>query len=1348
MNKDSIYIQPNIKFYSSFDEALSERAEYGGYIFREDYKWELKDLFNVPKAFVVAEPGYGKTRLLKKIVLEANVNNKKAIFLDLKKVDTASIEKYVGHQAQSLTALKSDGFKLCNAESVVVCLDALDEVKQEDFSRIVEEIKAFIEKFDKISIIISCRWHYFQKHKELFRDLDFRYVHISPFSEEQVRLYLKQSSIQDRDIERIFTILSFRGRDLIIQTPRYTELIVSYIKDRGIENFKTLTKTQLLEFFIYKKLEVGDKKLNTQKKDLIKRVLEKLALIMEIYQTNLLKKDELMTFFDDLQSDLKQNFLQQVPLEVFYDKSLLKDNIDTIEFDNTEFQEYLAAKEITRLGKPTQVIFELSVDPELREIYPSWFNTLGFAVDLDISLLKPLLDFGHQRRDRIVQDEEYHRFLTKVDVERLPVKERKAIFEQVFSYYQSVLHWIDWDIAKNLSYYFDKSQHDLIKYYIDGRRCKNNETKRFVYLGNVAQVVGSLLERNIFDNEEKAYWKQKLIKFAKDKNENGVLQRNALFALGNLQDDTVIREVESVWKNKDQLIRDSFLELCRKLNPNHNLSIKYFVEGTKREQHFISSRHCLYEVTEVEAVKKLLDNFIHDPSFLDNFIDQESIFKDEDGQFIENIKAVWDSDVDSKLQALIQKVVTSEYWYPLEGSEFIKNIALSLKRKNKTYLLDLILQIAQSDSLKKNLFNFQSLFTVLLEKDRVKEFIKQLSQFENGKQVALWTLQQIKFSKRENAEEIYEEARKYFNNEYKTAESNWENREKGMSEEDRLYKEFQFKLEPEKGKYYKDVFRFYLTHKDKLEPLLTQNDKDRIKGLIESIFDKFDPGKQDLEITEREGKSRSYITSSFIPIFGDCIKVARDLSLYVTRYRKHIINYIPFAYSEHLEAIFSLVKDIQPDEIKGLLSVYKERSSDLWRFMPDSFIRATERYMIKEAVPILREFVAQSDFSIYDRVRALKTSEFLTPDADFLKKVFEQYKRDKTGLKQLAEKANELLIEKHEDKEAITWRFDELIKRAFPFKKVKGTDVVSPQEREFHDKDFAAPLMKLKHPQYQNQFLDVLDKSFNILKRDGYWDYVQYLWQVVSAYFENLKEGKSYRPLRNLESFVQEHSSDEGVNWFKYRLKELKRSYMNFLGKPASVVGCIQKYNQLKSRQYIEIATPNDLYEKLKEVINTDLRRWVESEGAYTFIVGNKIKKTGKQDYEDLIQKTIKTQIENALLKKGFKEVDIIREPQLLDGKRLDFLISYGFIGPILIEVKLSTNPDLGPKKKLQKQPSYQNFIRYMNGYNAHFGIFLVFDTKERTGKVEKWKTHLRKIVDAYQKIDNVEVIDLKCVQI
>jgi len=481
MLENSIYIQPVIKFYSSFDEALSADLERDQYFFVKEDKWEFKNVFNFPKTFIVAEPGHGKTRLLREIALRASNEGKKAICVESKKIIEATAEEFILNQLKKASAVRSGGFELKNEENIIVCFDALDEVKLEDFSRTVEKIKTFLAEYEKITAIISCRWHFFRKHRELFSELDSRYARIFPFSTEQVESYLRHNSISQENIEKIFNTLSFRGRDLVIQTPRYLELLASYIKDKGIENISEITKTVLFEFFIYRKLEIEDENLNTQKRDLIKRVLEKLALIMETYQNNLLKKDELMSFFDDLQSDLKLSLLQQIPIEIFFDKTLLKDNIDTIEFDNTEFQEYLAAKEIIRLGKNIRTIFELSVDPEIREIYPSWFNTLGFVVDLDISILKPLLDFGRMSKEGTTQDEEYHRFLTKVDIERLPAEERKEIFEQVFTYYQSVLHWIDWDIAKNLSYYFDKSQLDLIKRYTDRKRFRNNETKRFIF---------------------------------------------------------------------------------------------------------------------------------------------------------------------------------------------------------------------------------------------------------------------------------------------------------------------------------------------------------------------------------------------------------------------------------------------------------------------------------------------------------------------------------------------------------------------------------------------------------------------------------------------------------------------------------------------------------------------------------------------------------------------------------------------------------------------------------------------------------------------------------------------------
>jgi len=633
-----------------------------------------------------------------------------------------------------------------------------------------------------------------------------------------------------------------------------------------------------------------------------------------------------------------------------------------------------------------------------------------------------------------------------------------------------------------------------------------------------------------------------------------------------------------------------------------------------------------------------------------------------------------------------------------------------------------------------------------LEKEQVEKFINQLSKVKNGRRAALWTLQQIKFSKHPGSEEIYEEGRSYFNAEYKEAESAWKKQSKKPSGLDRAYKEFQLKLEPEEGKYSPDVFKFYLNNKEELNSLITKDEKDRLINLIEkSVFEKFDPGGQPLEITKQNESSKSYITHTWIHIFGDCIRIAYELSLNVTKYRKRIINYIPFAYPEHLDAIFSLVENIQPDEIKSLLAVYKGKKSDLWRFMPDSFIRASERYVIGESVPVLREFVKRNDFSIYDRISALNASEFLKPDSDFLKKVFIQYRKKQ---EKLAEKANGLLIVNHKDSDGIIWRIDELIKRAFPFKQPIGAHSVSSQENELHDKEFAAPLAKLKDAQYKEKFIDLLSQSFNIITKDGYRPYAQYLWQIVCSYFDNLKEGRSYQSLRDLEKFVEGHSSDANINWFNYHLKELKRSYIMFLGKPSDVNACIQKYNKLKTQQYMEIATPRELYEKVKDVIDTDLRRWVESELSINFIVGGKVFDNKRQDYENLIQKTIKTQIENAFLRRGF-EISIIREPQLLNDKRVDFLIFYGFIGPILIEFKLSTSKDLtGSQEKLKNKPSYKNLNQYMKGYKAHFGILLVFDNKRRNRGTDAWKTHISEIRNAYEKIDNVSVLGLECADV
>src|SRR5436305_986372 len=80
------------------------------------------------------------------------------------------------------------------------------------------------------------------------------------------------------------------------------------------------------------------------------------------------------------------------------------------------------------------------------------------------------------------------------------------------------------------------------------------------------------------------------------------------------------------------------------------------------------------------------------------------------------------------------------------------------------------------------------------------------------------------------------------------------------------------------------------------------------------------------------------------------------------------------------------------------------------------------------------------------------------------------------------------------------------------------------------------------------------------------------------------------------------------------------------------------------------------------------------------------------------------------IIKRGF-QVDVYREPELMSGKRIDFLVKYGFAGPVGLEVKLTSNSDM-KRTDLEKSPSYASMQTYMQGYNAPHGIFLVIDNR------------------------------------
>ena len=62
--------------------------------------------------------------------------------------------------------------------------------------------------------------------------------------------------------------------------------------------------------------------------------------------------------------------------------------------------------------------------------------------------------------------------------------------------------------------------------------------------------------------------------------------------------------------------------------------------------------------------------------------------------------------------------------------------------------------------------------------------------------------------------------------------------------------------------------------------------------------------------------------------------------------------------------------------------------------------------------------------------------------------------------------------------------------------------------------------------------------------------YAQYMWEIVYAYFENLKVHRKYAPLKLLEKRIIALKDKDGANWLASSMVKLRRSY---LYKPSNI---------------------------------------------------------------------------------------------------------------------------------------------------------------------------------------------------
>lgn len=1257
------------------------------------------DVLSLNNALVLSEPGFGKTELLKHLNAYAKDNNFSSLYVELRSYTKENnLENFITDEA----TISSQPFSIVNNENVVLFLDAFDEAKHDSFSELIRQIKVFHKQYPKIKLFTSCRLHFYQRFPEL-DDQNLPIIYIDKFTFRDVRTYLQRNGFEDKDIDEIIQEFREPNWESIILIPRYLEKFVSFYRSSKLA-FKP-TKSDLYNKFVNERLKEEDAKRSAEDSELFRRFLEKLALVNEIYQSNEIAKDELITVLDDIKSNILVGFLTKTDLRTLYNSSLILVKGNTISFEDHTLQEYLASCELLRLGGQKR-IFDLAVVEELHEINPSWVNTLTFVLDRDKSLIESVLEFG--RRFNLEDRHEgaplfYLELLTRVDISKIEKEQGERIFRKVFERYQQDCIWIDWEIAERLRKFYTPSLHHFLQGFVDGRKLKKKSSvEQYVKKGNAAFMVGLLVEKELLTDRQQRYWKKKLINYANDKNENGVLQRHALIALGHFQDSRLINRVEKTFYHSSDLVGQGFLNFCKETDPNSEISLNYFISGLKSESinKRIAARFGIYEVTSRESISKFLKAATEDQHLLRKLADSEK----EDSKIISNIHQIYNSTIQEQLIEIVFRLVKIY----MHDSPLLEQIAKLLKEKEKNIIDIIFSKIKQDKATKRILFEFETFFSIVLDLENLDSFAQQIKGMEDSDWVAYRILQWIKLRRGEDGQKIYNAGQKHFYQIYQEIEKKQKEFEKQPSREEKLCEEFRQKLEPAPNMYDSSVFGFYFDNSEILEKSLTEDDLKRLKKLTTNLIGKIDTRK--FRITNQEFDSetnelRSWTEAGNIGLFSDLIECSTKLNVGLSKYRQKLIDLIHFLHSSEsdiLEVIFQIIGTTFSKERKQILQFLEKPH---YIAIP-TYLALCKRFNILESIGYLKNWLNDEHISEYDKGKVLETIEFLSPDSSFLKTIFN------THDVKIREKANELLITNYGDREAVKWRLEQL-----KGKKVKreGRDIDVRWGRPF-ERDWADVLLKTQDSSLIPSFMDLIDYSYQAESEDKkYSEYAEHLRSLAIRYLDGLK---SLSAIAELGRFIEAHPHYEGINWLRYKVREMKRNYLLYRGKPTSINEAINLYNKIKTAQYLSISTPEELANIVVNVLAGDFINWIENQGGYREFYykhkkGNETKQRYSLKKEPDVQPIILGKIGDKLKLSG---IDIWREVKKSDGP-VDFLIHYGFAPSFktILEVKYSSHRDYYKRKTEQivnSKSFRQLHNKYLIGLEVDNGLFLMIRVK------------------------------------
>ncbi len=1353
-----IYLAPNLSLYKTLDDLFNLEPEMI-YLHGVTHP-SIDELFEYKYAFLVGEPGFGKTRLLKELVLKANEHQKKAFYFDAKKITDSDIEKtiltckQIDPNISEQDLLKQSKFSntedVSLDENTLICIDALDELPFEKLYAFMEMVENFIQQNPLIKLFVSCRTHHLKKMDFDVTSLPFNYIAIDKFYVKQIKDYLKD--FDETKASNIFDEIQNNGILEILQIPRYLYYFCELTKDMKIEEIIKLSRIELFNHFIYRKLDKErDVKIPHSQYDVIKRVLEKLALIMKIYQVSQISKDELMSIFDALDSNFSQIVFRDDLLTILYDRSVLKDNLDFVEFENQTFLDVLAAKELLRFDKLEQRFFDLAMEPSLQEIFANWFYVTPFLIEQDSTLLQFFIAFIQRHKNRVLR-EEYFDVLVSINTEKIDDSTKYRIFKIVFDYYTQHEKSL-WKLDDKLANFYQEDEYNSL--ILDSLQ-EDNASKAVHVLKqrNVVELITALYKKQKLSLQQLQPWKDTFSGWLRgDVRENQYLHQSIINCAAIFANDDFewIKNHRFIFETGVEL-QHNYAQTCFKIAPEDPFSIDVYFEAkrlfnqNKIDSNLISGHdgiEYIFELKTPHALEYILNNFLQMKERSLHYIFEKHFYGRREKQveeFFENLQHSLNGTLRRLLKEFLLILMDIHRNNFLDVTQSIVNILI----QDNTHFLEEVLEelVIRLKTEKIHYWIFQefigSNLCSFITVDNFGVIFDILKKMEHTS----FTLEDLMISlfyTEAIDQKVKEKINSLFRKEiHKIAKAKAQYAKKKLSKKQKsLCDQWLYKIEPAPDQFQRDLFSFFLSHQEELKQCPTYEiNRNRMIALAHQILLHNNPlnGK-----VKRSGENSYRIWE--VPFLSSCISFLHHEKVVLTDQNMidNAFRYLPFNINSEYKSTFELAATPSSQAIKDVMNVYAgKRKDDLATHSPENFVQMYQNLHIKEAEPLLLKMIVNQEIAKHIREEIID----ILPSDVLTKKCLDAMRRKPQLKNDLKEAFLKALVNKHHDKKAFNEVIECIKQTAITTSVPDGKDSVFMTELDDHRGKNSLNELLIHHELYTKEIDEDLLVLASSLRKEERHVNAEFLEKIVASHLKQLRHLGSFDPIHKMESFMLRNQNMLELGWFGYRFNEVKNSYLEAIAKPLNMTEVLRKYKEFKDKAYMPIASSSHLLEVIKSVIEKDLKRWVEDEGAYKHIE-LLAKKEKQQNNEEFISKSLQSQIELALFKNGFRATDfrLHREEQLMDDKRIDYTISYGFIGQILLELKLDSNSESEKNKKKGKE-YVSKLQKYIKGSHSDYGIFLIFNIRSSKEDFEK---QLQNLHELYKDELNISVMGLNC---